>query len=90
MEAQPTADMAKKHRGVIVGVKTAHYGGPEWAPVERAVEAGTAADVPVMVDFGKDYPERPIEDLVTRKLRPGDIYTPMYSGFAGSSTGRAT
>ncbi len=90
MEAQPTADMAKKHRGVIVGVKTAHYGGPEWAPVERAVEAGTAAEVPVMVDFGKDYPERPIEDLVTRKLRPGDIYTHMYSGFAGSSTGRAT
>ena len=33
-----------------------------------------------MVDFGKDYPERPIEDLVTRKLRPGDIYTHMYSG----------
>ena len=80
MEAQPTAEMAKKHRGVIVGVKTAHYGGPEWAPVERAVEAGTAADVPVMVDFGKDYAERPIEDLVTRKLRPGDIYTHMYSG----------
>src|SRR5262245_48801373 len=43
MEAAPTAAMAKKHAGVIVGVKTAHYTGPEWTPVERAVEAGTAA-----------------------------------------------
>jgi dihydroorotase len=33
-----------------------------------------------MVDFGKDHPERPIEDLVLLKLRPGDIYTHLYSG----------
>ena len=38
--------------GVIVGIKTAHYAGPEWTPVERAVEAGTIANIPVMVDFG--------------------------------------
>ena len=41
MEAKPTADMALRHKGLIVGIKTAHYSGPEWAPVERAVEAGT-------------------------------------------------
>ena len=80
MEARPAAEMARRHRGTIVGIKTAHYQGPEWAPVEHAVEAGTLADVPVMVDFGKDHPERPLEDLVLRKLRPGDIYTHMYSG----------
>jgi dihydroorotase len=80
MEVQPTADMIKRYRGVIVGIKTAHYKGPEWTPVERAVEAGTIADVPVMVDFGTDHPERPLADLVTKKLRPGDIYTHMYSG----------
>jgi dihydroorotase len=81
MEAGPTGEMAKKHKGVIVGIKTAHYTGPEWAPVERAVEAGTAADIPVMVDFGSNHPDtRPLADLVTKKLRPGDIYTHMYSG----------
>src|SRR5262245_57650576 len=81
MEAQPTAAMAKKHKGLIVGVKTAHYTGPEWTPVERAVEAGTAADIPVMVDFGNNHPDtRPLADLLTKKLRPGDIYTHMYSG----------
>jgi dihydroorotase len=80
MEAKPTADMALKHKGVVVGIKTAHFSGPEWAPVERAVEAGTIANVPVMVDFGSNRPERPMSELVTKKLRPGDIYTHVYSG----------
>src|SRR6185295_1277940 len=80
MQAKPTAEMAQKYRGVVVGVKTAHYAGPEWTPVERAVEAGTLANIPVMVDFGTNHKERPVADLVTKKLRPGDIYTHMYSG----------
>jgi dihydroorotase len=80
MEAGPTAEMALRHKDVIVGVKTAHYAGPEWAPVERAVEAGTRADIPVMVDFGANRAERPVAELVTAKLRPGDIYTHVYSG----------
>jgi dihydroorotase len=80
MEAAPAAEMAKKYKGLIVGIKTAHYTGPEWTPVEHAVEAGTAAGIPVMVDFGNDHPERPLADLVTKKLRPGDIYTHCFSG----------
>jgi len=80
MTALPAAQMAKKYPGLIVGIKTAHYAGPEWTPVEHAVEAGTLANIPVMVDFGADKPERPVADLVTKKLRPGDIYTHMYSG----------
>ena len=83
MEAKPTGEMARKHPGVIIGIKTAHFAGPEWAPVERAVEAGTIADVPVMVDFGAGRPERPVGELVTKKLRPGDIYTHVYSGLRG-------
>jgi dihydroorotase len=83
MEAKPTADMAKKYPGLVVGIKTAHFSGPEWAPVERAVEAGTMANIPVMVDFGANKPERPLADLVTKKLRPGDIYTHVYSGLRG-------
>jgi dihydroorotase len=83
MQAEPTANMIRQHKGLIIGVKTAHYMGPEWAPVERAVEAGTLADVPVMVDFGSGRPERPLAELVTKKLRPGDIYTHVYSGLRG-------
>jgi dihydroorotase len=80
MEPQPTAEAARRNRDIVVGIKTAHYAGPEWAPVERAVQAGTAADIPVMVDFGRNRPERPLAELLTSKLRPGDIYTHVYSG----------
>ena len=80
MQAQPTAEMARRYRDTIVGIKTAHYMGREFAPVERAVEAGVAADLPVMVDFGRVYPEKSLGELLTRKLRPGDIYTHVYSG----------
>src|SRR5579884_1767140 len=80
MDPKPAAEMALKHKGLIIGIKTAHYAGPEWTPVEHAVEAGTMAHIPVMVDFGTDHPERPLAELVTKKLRPGDIYTHCYSG----------
>lgn len=83
MEAAPAAEMARKYPGVIVGIKTAHYQGPEWTPVEHAVAAGTAAGTPVMVDFGTNHPERPIDVLLTQKLRPGDIYTHCFSGIRG-------
>ena len=80
MQAAPAADMALKHKGLIVGFKLAHYAGPGWVAVERAVEAGTKANIPVMVDFGDKRPDRPSSVLWTQKLRPGDIYTHCYSG----------
>ena len=80
MDGFATAAMALKYPQTIVGIKTAHYEGPDWTPVEQAVIAGTKANIPVMVDFGVDRPTRPIYDLMTQKLRPGDIYTHMYSG----------
>src|SRR5262245_38324090 len=91
MEVGPTAEMALRHQGVIVGIKTAHYAGPEFIPVERAVEAGTKADIPVMVDFGQSYHDRSLGDLLGSKLRPGDIYTHVYSGLRGEldSSGHA-
>jgi dihydroorotase len=39
-----------------------------------------------MVDFGANQPERPLAELVTKKLRPGDIYTHCYSGLRGELT----
>jgi dihydroorotase len=78
MDTRLTAMRILEHKGLIVGIKTAHYRGPEWDPVDRAVAAGKLADVPVMVDFGDFRPERPFEDLVMKHLRPGDIYTHTY------------
>ena len=86
MEPAPVAEMAKRYPNIVVGIKTAHYAGPEWTPVEHAVAAGTAANIPVMVDFGSNRPERPIDVLLTQKLRTGDIYTHCFSGLRGELT----
>jgi dihydroorotase len=78
MDPGKVAEMAAKYKAVIVGVKTAHFAGPEWTAVENAVKAAEVAKVPVMVDFGQFRSERPFEELVTKKLRSGDIYTHMF------------
>ena len=83
MDARLTAMRIRQNRGVIVGVKVAHYSGPEWDPVTRAVEAGKLGDVPVMVDFGGHTPPLPLEDLLLKHLRPGDILTHAYAHVAG-------
>jgi len=78
MDPEATAALAKKYPDIIVGFKTAHFAGPEWTAVDRVVAAGKIAQLPVMIDFGNFRPERPYEELVTTKLRPGDISTHMY------------
>ncbi len=78
MDAKAAAELAMANRDTIIGIKVAHYRGPDWTPVERGVEAGTLAHIPVMVDFGEFRPERPFQELVLTKLRPGDIYTHAY------------
>ncbi len=80
MEPALTAQMVKKYPDIIVGIKTAHYAGPEWVAVDRAVEAGKLGKVPVMVDFGTFREERPFEELVLEHLRPGDMYTHFFIG----------
>jgi len=65
--------------GIIVGVKSAHYWGPDFTQVDRAVEAGRLANVPVMVDLGEHHPPLPIEELFMKHLRPGDIWTHTYA-----------
>jgi dihydroorotase len=80
MDPAKAAETASKYKAIIVGFKTAHYAGPEWTPVENAIKAGSATGLPIMVDFGRFRTERPFEELVTKKLRPGDIYTHMFLG----------
>ena len=83
MDSRLTAMRIKQHPGVIVGIKVAHYGGPEWDPVLRAVAAGQATGVPVMVDFGGHTPPLSLEDLLMQHLRPGDILTHTYAHVRG-------
>ena len=83
MDAKLTAMRIRQHPGVIVGVKVAHYNGPEWDPVTRAVAAGNETNVPVMVDFGGHTPPLGLDDLLLKHLRPGDILTHAYAHVDG-------
>ena len=83
MDAKLTAITAKRYPETVVGIKVAHYAGPEWDPVERSVEAGEMAGVPVMVDFGGVIPELSLETLLMEKLRPGDILTHTFAHVKG-------
>jgi len=71
---------ANANRDIIVGFKTAHFGGPGWESIDAAVKAGKAVDMPVMVDFGYMNEVRNLRTLLEDKLRRGDIYTHCYSG----------
>ena len=78
--AEEVARLAAKHKDVVVGVKSAHYQLADWESVDQALAAGTAADIPVMVDFGYFLPERPFHELVLNRLRPGDMPTHAFRG----------
>jgi len=75
MDGKLTGQMARQYHDYVVGVKVAHYVGPEWTPVDEAVIAGNLANIPVMVDFGGNNPPLSINELFFKHLRPGDIFT---------------
>ncbi len=83
MDGKLTGEKARQYPGLIVGIKTAHYEGPEWKPVDQAEIAAKSANIPVMVDFGDNRPERPLLELASTHMRPGDIYTHCFSGLRG-------
>ncbi|MFN0165244.1 MAG: amidohydrolase/deacetylase family metallohydrolase [Bryobacteraceae bacterium] len=75
MDPKATAEMVKKYPQSAVGIKTAHFATKEWTAVDRGLEAAKLAGTPLMVDFGTFHKERPHEELVLQRLRPGDLYT---------------
>ncbi|MGH9672376.1 MAG: amidohydrolase/deacetylase family metallohydrolase, partial [Bryobacteraceae bacterium] len=83
MDPEATAKTARQYPELIVGIKTAHYAGRDWLAVDSSVKAAALAGLPVTVDFGTNRPERPLRELLLSKLRPGDIYTHVYSGLRG-------
>lgn len=78
MDSKLSAFVANQYKDIVVGFKVAHFSGPEWTPVDRTVEAGKLANLPVMIDFGFNTPPLSIEELFMKHLRPGDIYTHTY------------
>ncbi|CAN5546249.1 amidohydrolase/deacetylase family metallohydrolase [soil metagenome] len=87
MNPELCAATAVMHSDVVVGIKTAHYWAkrhfdakhPAWMAIDRAVEAGNIAGMPMMVDFFPNLPDQSYPDLVLKKMRPGDIHTHVFA-----------
>jgi dihydroorotase len=80
MEPAKTAEKARQHPGVIVGIKTAHYGNPGFDALKRAVKAGRLAELPVMVDLGiLSNSGRDTRTKLLDIMRPGDLHTHFYN-----------
>lgn len=72
MSARLTAETALKYKDIIVGIKDAHFNGPDHLiPINRGIEAGRIAGIPFMLDDD-------LEDSYLQRFRPGDIYTHIY------------
>lgn len=87
MDPELCAATVMMYPEVCVGVKTAHYWTKlpwdaehlPWAAVDRSVEAANLCGKPLMVDFWPRPPERSYEELLLKKMRPGDIHTHVYA-----------
>jgi dihydroorotase len=86
MNAQLTGQTALKYKEHVVGFKVAHYAKRDWIPVDRAVEAGNIANMPVIIDFGGSMAFAPLRlrELFFDHLRPGDIYTHVFAELGGA------
>jgi dihydroorotase len=83
MQATQAAAVARKHKDIVVGFKTAHYAGEGWNSVDGAIAAARETNLPIMVDFGYITLDRNLRTLLGDKMRAGDIYTHCYSGHRG-------
>ena len=72
MDAHLTSLTAKKYQDIVVGIKIGHYEGTNWAPFDRALEAGRLSNTPLFVEC--HLPQFSLEDQLKR-MRAGDIIT---------------
>ncbi len=80
MDPEKTAAKILERREYIVGIKTAHFGGAGWAAIDRAIDAGNRAKVPVMVDDKiLTLTGRTSKEKLLSKLRPGDLHTHVFN-----------
>lgn len=78
MDPVAAADMIARYPDVIVGLKSAHYFGAGFEPIDHAVHAGRLSRTPIMVDFWVK-PTATYEDMLLKHLRPGDMHTHFYA-----------
>ena len=78
MDPVAAAETIARYPDVIVGIKSAHYFGAGFEPIDHAVHAGRLSRTPIMVDFWVKATAT-YEDLLLKHLRPGDMHTHFYA-----------
>jgi dihydroorotase len=80
MDPVKTAAKMAEYPDLIVGIKTAHFGGKGWTAIDRAIEAGNLSKKPVMID-DKIFTDtgRTSREKVLEKMRPGDMHTHVFN-----------
>lgn len=75
MDPYLTGLMIRKYPDIIIGTKIGHFHGDTFEPIQKALDAGKAQEVPLLVEC--HLPEIPL-DIILENLRPGDIFTHTY------------
>jgi dihydroorotase len=75
MDPYLTGLMIGKYPEIIIGTKIGHFHGDTFEPIQKALDAGNALEVPLLVEC--HLPEIPL-DIILENLRPGDIFTHAY------------
>ncbi len=80
MDPVKTAAKMAEYPDLIVGIKTAHFGGKGWTAIDRAIEAGNLSKKLVMID-DKIFTNtgRNTREKVLEKMRPGDMHTHIFN-----------
>jgi dihydroorotase len=78
MSADLSAAKIAQRPDLIVGLKVAHYAGPGWQPLDRAVAAAKETGTFVMVDQ-TPIASRPMDQMMLKHMSPGDIVTHCYA-----------
>ena len=79
MDAAKTAEVIREYPNFIVGVKIGHYDGDSWQPFDRALEAGSNTNKPLLVEC--HLPQYSLKDQLDR-MRPGDIITHSFENIS--------
>jgi len=80
MDPEKTAAKMAEYPDLIVGIKTAHFGGYGWTAIDNAIQAGELSNKPVIIDdkiftnTGRNSKEKLLE-----KMRPGDMHTHAFN-----------
>ncbi|MGH9469144.1 MAG: amidohydrolase family protein [Terriglobia bacterium] len=80
------AQIINEFPNLIVGIKSAHYGTgfnlnsppTPWAGIDDGIACGNMTHRPIMLDTSP-VPGRSYADIITKRLRPGDIHTHVFA-----------